>query len=141
MPFRWELSVKKEGQTIYRWSCDDSWFEDNLKESTKNGASYEAQKTKYYFEELPKSIISFKKFSNEEWIADDNYLKRNVAKTIQNELKKYNIVGQKAQAIINTAISKLTQGVAILSPFCLPPSGDELLYIPEINSFISYYSE
>jgi hypothetical protein len=136
--FKWELSVQMEGKTIYHDSCDDSWYEEGIKDSDKD-ASYEAKKKEYYFKELPESFVVYKKFSKEDWIKDDYYLKRNVENTIQEELKKYNIVGQKAQTIIKAAISRLTQGVSTLDIFCSPPEGDVLMFIPEINTFVRYY--
>jgi hypothetical protein len=144
-PFKWELSVQMDGQSIFHHICDDSWLDDFYNDPhyyTDNGESYEVQKTKYYFKDLPEGIVDKDKISEEAWNKDDYWLKKYIESNIQDELKnKYNITGEKAQTIIKAAISRLTQGVDTLSISCNPLIGPkELIFIPEINAFVMYYA-
>jgi len=144
-PFRWELSVQMGDQIIYHHSCDDSWLDDFFNDPhyyTDNGESYEVQKTKYYFKDLPAGIVGKEKISEETWSKDDYWLKKYIERNIQDELKnKFNIIGEKSQTIIQAAISRLSRGVDTLSISCNPLTGTEdFMFIPEINSFVKYYA-
>jgi hypothetical protein len=142
-PFKWELSVKMGEQIIYHHTCDDSWLDDFFNDPhyySDNGEPYEVQKTNYYFKDLPEGIVGKAKISEETWSKDDYRLKKYIESNIQDELKtEYNITGEKVQTIIKAAISRLTQGVDTLSISCNPQTGSiQLIFIPEINSFVMY---
>ena len=144
-PFKWELTVQIDGQTIFNHTCDDSWLDNFFNDPhyySDNGESYEVQKGKYYFKGLPEGIVGKAKISEEAWSKDDYWLKINIENNIRDELKnKYNIPGEKAQTIIKAAVSRLTQGVDRLSISCNPLTGpEELIFIPEVNAFVRYYA-
>lgn len=145
MPFRWDLSVEMGDQKIFHHTCDDSWLDDFFNDPgyyTDSRESYEVQKTKYYFNDLPEKIVVKKRISEEAWSNNDYWLKNYIGNNIQYELKKkYNIVGKKAQAIVEASILSLTQGVDSLSISCNPLSGtEEFIFIPEIKAFVRYYA-
>ncbi len=144
-PFKWTFTITNSGgATIYSVERDDTWLNKFFgdKGYVGNCADYVDCKQQYYFHDLPSSLFSCIKGSQDAWATDDWHITSS-RDTATAYLVKQGIPAESIRAAIDEMLSILRKpGFHTLDvPVSAVQSEAPMIWVPSVRNFVPYYQE